>query len=381
MSFSNSTSTVNSTLQTILEEELVIGVIAAQAKGGWALLMDPTTGAILAHAQTSNSSVPYVFSAREPGSIIKPINYAICLLANDELVAQEKEPIFFPDEWTEASNGNFPGRAKPLKDGRLHKFLNLTVAMQKSSNVYASRTLQRVVDVMGSKWYREKLTEIFGFGSKSLEEESLGYVPTPGKITELGRVEWSSATTHVLALGYNCLATSLQMVRAYAIIANGGYCVTPHLFGQPARKTVKILSSSICEIVTRALKFVTKEGGTSKLGNVPYFTEAGKSGTAEKFLNGSYSKTKNIASFVGFAPAVNPRLVLLVSVDEPIRKETPYGWHQFGGVCAAPIFREIAKRALAYFGVSPDDPYCGTEKSDLGLEAQKLKETYMQFNR
>ena len=124
-------------------------------------------------------------------------------------------------------------------------------------------------------------------------------------------------------------------------------------------------------------------------GDISGYTEAGKSGTAEKIVDGFYSKTDNISSFLGFAPAKNPRFVLLVSIDEPEVKYLPgIGKHQYGGVCAAPIFREIATQALQYLGVTPDDPYGFppgdprrvAEKADMIAEMQALREDYLRHN-
>jgi len=196
------------------------------------------------------------------------------------------------------------------------------------------------------------------------------------------------------------------MTRTYAIFANGGFLVTPHIVrkivkkqadgstkvlldNSVAKKPTRVISSSIAETIVEALKYVTKEGGTSKRADIHGYTEAGKSGTAEKIIDGMYSKTNNISSFLGFAPAKNPRFVLLVSVDDPEVKIIPgVGKHQFGGVCAAPIFKEIATRSLQYLGVEPDDPYGypvgdprrNSELADMITKMQALKEDYQRHN-
>jgi cell division protein FtsI (penicillin-binding protein 3) len=189
-------------------------------------------------------------------------------------------------------------------------------------------------------------------------------------------------------MGYNILVNSIQMVRAYAIFANGGLEVQPHL----VRKIIKagkvlvdntqyrahkrVLSPEIARTIARALKYSTKEGGTSKRADIPGYTEAGKSGTSEKIVDGNYSKTNNISSFVGFAPAQNAKFVLLVSIDEPEAKFIPgVGKQQMGGVCAAPVFREIALKSLEYLGVAPDD----RERLDWKQEVADLKMLYEQW--
>jgi len=418
--------TINHYLQAIAESELAKGVAAAKAKGGWAVMMDPYTGEILALAQIPSfhpahyrdyyndpalkeyTKVKAVTDCFEPGSIFKPITVAISLKASEELKRQGKKPILAPDEWVPVSSGWFPGRTTPLKDGRQHRFLNLPLALQKSSNVFMGKMAQRLTETMGDQWYRNALCN-FGFGQKTLIElpaESPGQVPTPGKLHPNGRLEWSVPTPYSLAIGHNILINSIQIVRAYGILSNGGYDIKPHLVRKIVKKRAdgshqilhdqsalglqkQVLSASICETIVRGLKFVTKEGGTSKRADVMGYTEAGKSGTAEKIIDGNYAKDHHISSFVGFAPAKNPRFVLLVSIDDPEVKWIPgVGKHQQGGVCAAPVFREIATRSLQYLGVAPDDPYGlapgdprrDPKRADWIAEVQALKEAYMRHN-
>jgi len=414
--------TINHYLQAIAESELAKGVQSAGAKGGWAVMMDPMTGEILALAQVPTfnpakyreyyndpklqeyTKVKAVTDCFEPGSIFKALSVAIGLKANEELVAQGKKPIFTPEEWVSCSNGWFPGRATPIKEvGRIHKALNLNLGVQKSSNIYMAKVIQRVIDAMGDAWYRKELLH-FGLGQKTqveLPAESAGLVPTPGKLHPNGKLEWSVPTPFSLAIGHNILVNSIQMAKTYAIFANGGRDVKPHIVRKIMKgsKTLvdntalglgqEILSPPIVDTVVHALKLVTKEGGTSKRADIMGYTEAGKSGTAEKIVNGVYSKSDNISSFVGFTPAKNPRFVLQVSIDEPeIRFIPGVGRHQMGGVCAAPIFKEIATRALQYLGVEPDDPYGypvgdprrDPAKADMIAEMAKLREEYLRHN-
>lgn len=419
--------TINHYLQAIAESELQKGVKEAGASGGWAVMMDPFTGEILALAQTPSfdpshyaqyfndpslqdaTRVKAVSDCFEPGSIFKPITLAICMKANEELIQKGKQPLFFPEEKIAVSNGWFPGRNTPLKDGRPHRYLNMSLALQKSSNVYMGRIIHRLMETMGDAWYRKALSEVFGFGQKThveLPAESGGLLPTPGKLHPNGKLEWSVPTPYSLAIGHNILINSLQMVRAYAILANGGKAVQPHLLRKIVktlpcgtqkilvdntsyRASTQVLSPSITEQIVRRMKFVTKEGGTSKRADIMGYTEAGKSGTSEKIIRGSYSKENHISSFLGFAPVKNPRFVLIVSIDEPEIKFIPgVGKQQHGGVCAAPVFREIATRALQYLGVAPDDPYGypygdprrDATKADWVKEVHSLKELYDQWN-
>ena len=127
----------------------------------------------------------------------------------------------------------------------------------------------------------------------------------------------------------------------------------------------------------KAMKFTTKPGGSAALADVPGFTEAGKTGTSEKLIKGQYSKSINFSTFIGFAPVENPQFILFVGIDEPEKKIIPgFGSTQFGGKCAAPVFREVAKRTLEYLGVPPDDP----NRNDWKEEVKQLNELYKKHN-
>ncbi len=422
--------TINHYLQAIAETELAKGVKTAGAKGGWAVMMDPNSGEILALAQCPSfdpsryadyfndpalqecTRIKAVGDCFEPGSIFKPLVLSICLKANEELRGRSKAPIFAPEEKIATSNGNFPGRSTPLRDGRVHQFLNMNHALQKSSNIYMGRVTQRLIDAMGDAWYRAALDQIFGFGQKTLIElpgENPGLLPTPGKAHPNGKLEWSAPTPYSLGMGHNILVNSIQMVRAYAVLANGGSLVQPHIVRKIVRKSAnsappevlldrtgphafekkRVLAPSVTEAITRGLKFVTKEGGTSKRADLSGYTQAGKSGTSEKIIAGNYSKQHHVSSFIGFAPAKKPRFVLLVAVDDPEKKFIPgVGGQQFGGICATPIFREIAMRSLQYLGVEPDDPFGyppgdprrDADKADWAKEVCDLKQLYQNWN-
>ena len=253
--------TINHYLQAIVEAELANGVKKAGALGGWAVMMDPYSGEVLALAQVptfnparyrdyyndpallDSTKVRAVTDCFEPGSIFKPITIAVCLKASEELIKIGKPPLLIPEEWIPCANGWFPGRITPLKDARVHQFLNLDLAIQKSSNVYMGRVIQRVIDKMGDAWYRRTLTG-FGFGVKTgieLPAESVGLVPTPGKLHPNGKLEWSVPTPYSLSIGHNILVNSVQLVRAYAILANGGFDVSPHLrFGRSSKKKLPL---------------------------------------------------------------------------------------------------------------------------------------------
>jgi len=422
--------TINHYIQAIAEEEIAKAVKAANAKGGWAVMMDPHTGEILALAQypffdlasysqffndsklKEDTKVKAVTDPFEPGSTMKPLTLAICLKANEELKKRGKSPLFHPQDKIDTSNAHFRGRSKPLAETHYHHFLNMYLGLQKSSNNYMARMVERVIDSLGVDWYRSALQDIFGFGTKTeieLPSESVGLLPTPGKKHPNGKLEWSIPTPYVLAIGHNILVNSIQLVKAYSIIANGGHDVKPTL----VRKVVKtkrdgsqevlidhvsqegkegfkqLLEPEITEEVTRAMKFVTKPGGSGTKADIHGYTEAGKTGTSEKVIGGVYSKKDHISTFVGFAPAKNPRFVLLIAINDPEFKFIAgVGRNQRSGHCAAPVFRAIGTRTLQYLGVEPDDPYgypigdprYDAKKADWINETQALKELYQKWN-
>ena len=246
------------------------------------------------------------------------------------------------------------------------------MGMQKSSNVYMATMIQRVIERMGEAWYRKAL-EDFGIGTKTgieLTAESAGLLPRLGKTYPNGALEWSKATPWSLAMGHNVSVNSLQMLRVYGIFANGGVDVKPTLIRKIVKKDGnvildntnpktprRVLDADDVKEINKAMRFVTLPGGTARRGNIPGYTEVGKTGTTEKVINGGYSKKDHISTFIGFAPATQPRIVLLVAIDNPEYKYIPgVGKNQMGGMCAAPAFREIGLRSLQYLGVPQDDP-------------------------
>lgn len=145
------------------------------------------------------------------------------------------------------------------------------------------------------------------------------------------------------------------------------------------------MDSWVSQEIIKALKYVTKPGGSGRRADIVGYTEGGKTGTSEKIVDGKYSKKKYISSFIGFAPAQDPCFVLLVVIDEPVAKYIPgIGRNNQGGACAAPIFKEIAQKALQYLGTPPDDPLSlkrDHRHKDWVWEVNQLKQLYDQWNR
>lgn len=421
--------TINHYIQAIAEEEVMKGVKKCKAKSGWAVMMNPHTGEILALAQypffnpsnyaehfadpllKDSVKVKAVSDANEPGSVMKPLNLALALKANQELTAKGEKPLFDIHEKVATSSGHFKGRSKPITDTTFHGYLNGYMAIQKSSNIYMARLIEKLVNRMGAKWYREQLTDVYHIGKRTgieLPSETRGVLPLPGKKHPNGALEWSVSTPYSLAMGYNMQLNTLQILRAHSVIANGGYLVEPTLIrkivkkganGEPVvlvdntspervKNFPRVLKADIVEEVARAMKYPTKPGGTSRRADIWGFSEAGKSSTSHKVFNGGYAPKLTIANFVGFAPFKEPQFVLIVTMDEP-----EWGFingtkiHHGGYVCA-PVFKEIARRTLEYLGTPPDDPYgyprqdprFNREKADWIKEAEVLQEMYEKWN-
>lgn len=406
--------TINACIQTIAEQELEIGVQEAKAKGGRVVVMQANTGNILALAQypffdpadyknffnnknkIEHTKVSAVSDVFEPGSIMKPITVAIALLANEELSRRGEKVLFDPNEPIDVTRHIFPGRKNsPLKDIVSNRQMNMNMAIQKSSNIYMAQLADRIIQRLGHDWYEEQL-KLFGFGRKSgieLPGEAAGLVPSPKRYYSNGASEWSLATPTSLSMGYNLLVTSVQMVKAYAMLANGGYEVHPTLVKKikdPSGNEITLRSSdcskqvlpqSILTNVLNAMRFTMYPGGTGTRASSKLYSSAGKTGTSEKLVNGRYDKRRHIASFIGITPIYSEQealpLVILVSIDDPghfIREDGTKNY--MGGRCAAPVFGRIADRVLAYLGAEQDK-----QKYNYQKEVKDLKQLYDSWNR
>jgi cell division protein FtsI (penicillin-binding protein 3) len=423
--------TINPVLQAIAEEEIEKGVVRSKGKCGWAAIMNPHSGEILALAQypffhpadyqkffndaqlIEHTKVKAITDANEPGSVFKPFTIAIALKANDVLLGRGEKELFSPDEKIATRSGRFPGRSRPIADTKVHDYLNLDMGMQKSSNIYMERLVERIINRLGNDWFRLQL-QSFGFGEKTrieLPAESSGVVPTPGKKHPNGALEWSLPTPFSLAIGHNIQVTTLQLLRAYAVLANGGYLVQPTLVrcivNKNSNETASALLDNLCEEhikqfpkvlddhvvkrVVQAMRYVTKPGGTAIKADVSGFTEVGKTSTPKKIIHGKYSERLYCPIFAGFIPVQKPEMVIVVTIDEPQYGYLPgvIGKNHHGGNCTALVFNGIAKRSLEYLGIPPDDPFGypygdprrDTKKEVWMNETRKLQEIYDQWNK
>jgi cell division protein FtsI (penicillin-binding protein 3) len=245
--------------------------------------------------------------------------------------------------------GKYPYAGKIIHDTHPYGWLSFSKILQVSSNIGFTKVAEKL-----KKDRYFKYIEKFGFG------RSTG-IDVPGEVPGLLRKaeSWSAIDLATHAFGQGISATPMQMVMAYAAIANGGFLMRPYITQRvvsPQGEVVlenqphvvrRVVSEKTAKQLASMLSQVTTEGGTGAMANIEGFEVAGKTGTAQKAdpVHGGYSN-KRVGSFVGFVPANNPRLVALVLIDEPEGSV-------YGGVVAAPVFRNIAQGALRRMMVAP----------------------------
>ncbi|MCA1633586.1 MAG: transpeptidase family protein [Acidobacteria bacterium] len=345
--------TIDQTVQYRTEQVLAAAVERAHAKSGAAIVLDPKTGEILALANAPsfdpNAASGTSAEARrndalqniyEPGSTFKIVAYSAAL---EEKLTRADEPI-------DCLGGGINVFGRYVRDHTPYGTLTTTEALAKSSNVAAIKLGMRVGNERMYEYMRR-----FGFGAKTgieLTGETAGL---------LRKVEkWQPSSIGSIAIGQEVGVTPLQMAAAFAALANDGVRVTPHLLrevrdegGEVVQRTQpesrRVVSAETAQSLRHMLEMVTLKG-TAKRAQLEGYTAAGKTGTAQKIdpRTRAYSKTKHVASFVGFAPVENPSVVIIVVVDEPVG-----AYH--GGDVAAPVFREIADQILPYLDVMPDE--------------------------
>ena len=343
--------TIDARIQEVAERAVFEQVKAMKAKSAVVVVLDPRNGDILAMAQTPffdpnafRTAKPKQWRNRaitdvsEPGSTIKPL-----LLA----AAIDSGRIRRDAIW-DGFKGRLKVGRKIIRDVHAAKKLTNAEIIQKSSNVGAVQIGQR----LGKEKWHEYLTR-FGFGAGTqigMRGEQSGSLRSHKR--------WGQIHLATFSYGYGFSVTAVQMARAVGAIANGGLLMKPRLVkevldssGQLVQRfdpsiQRRVVSESAATYTRDAMVTVTQTGGTGRLARVPGYVVAGKTGTAHKVdpLIGAYSREKVVASFVGFAPASNPRLVAYVAVDEPTVEH-------YGGLVAAPIFAKIAAKALPYLGV------------------------------
>lgn len=338
--------TIDEVIQYIAERELDKAFKTYHAKGASIVVMNPHTGAILAlanrptydlnnHVNVSNDQMRNraICDLFEPGSVFKIVTASAAI---EEKKVNEEDRFF-------CENGSYRVASHILHDHRPHGWLSFREVIVESSNIGTTKVAQ----ILGPEIITRYI-KLFGFGSKlgiNLPGEILGIVREPRL--------WSKISIAAIPIGQEVGVTTLQLVAAVAVIANGGQLMKPYIVqeirdkqGETIKKSSptmirKVISLDTAERVKKILMGVVEEG-TGKLAKVAGFTAAGKTGTAQKLEpNGTYSHNKFVASFIGFAPAEDPLVAIAVVVDEP----RPY---YFGGVVAAPVFKNVASDTIRY---------------------------------
>ena len=335
--------TIDSHIQAILEEELKAGIIRTKSSHGSAIVMDPRTGAIKAMANypTFNPNNPASLDEEnrrnfaisdmiEPGSTFKLVT---------AIAAVEQEKVQFDEKFETPEDGKIKIHGQWMRDHDPLGTLRFPEVIEKSSNVATAQIAMRL-----SKDTFYQYARNLGFGTPTnidLPSEETGRLPKP--------YEWSQVTLPWMSIGYELQVTPIQLAQAYAAFANRGTMMRPYLVEEIVDgndNTVwqhsdvavrQIAEESTIEKLYPVFQDVVSDSGTAEYAQVKGLSIAGKTGTAQKFIDGRY-RNEYRSSFVGFFPADDPKYVTLVVLDDP---DT---YPPYGGITAGPIFRETAKR-------------------------------------
>lgn len=342
--------TIDEVLQSITEKVLAETCKKFNAAGGSITVMDPKTGDVLAMAvcplyDLNNARHSTVESRRnraiadlfEPGSVFKAVTLSGIL----------ENKVFGLEEKFNCEQGAWAVAGKVLHDHRGHGVMTFREIIEKSSNI---GTVKGAMRLGSTRLY--KTMKDFGFGDKTgidLAGEVSGIVPNPKN--------WSGSSIINIPIGQGVAVTALQLASSFSAIANDGLLMKPRILTKIEDAEGKIIQSYETTPVRRVISKETSlevrtvlEGvvsrGTGKKATVPGFKAAGKTGTAQKLEpGGGYSHNKFVASFVGFVPYDEPKVVISVSIDEP---HPVY----YGGDVAAPAFSRVASEILGYWQVA-----------------------------
>ncbi len=332
--------TIDIELQKIVEFELMQGVLNSQAISGTVIAMEPSTGEILASASypnfNPNNSSSFISEAMrnraitdayEPGSTFKTITAAAAL----------EEKIVKVTDLFNGFSGELKLGSVSIRDEHPLGIVPFSKAFENSSNIILSQVAMKLPDQQFYKYIRD-----FGFGLPT-------QVDIPGELS--GKIPKFNAMKDIdkrfFGFGYGILVTPIQLANAYSAVANGGSLMKPYLVREITKenKTVKkvkpqiirkVISENTAKTLNRLLCGVVTNG-TGKRTNIAGLQVAGKTGTSQKLISGQYSKSHYFASFVGYFPANNPKICLLILIDRP-------QVNFYGGSVAAPIFKNIALR-------------------------------------
>jgi cell division protein FtsI (penicillin-binding protein 3) len=345
--------TIDQNIQHFAERGMDHALAEFHCDAAWTIVEDVRTGQILAMAcrpcydpnafpsstdeQRRNRAIAVNY---EPGSIFKTLTVAAAI--NEGLVASNT--VF------DCEMGRWTYLGKPLKDFHPYGELDVTGILRKSSNVGAAKIAVKVGERKLDSYLRA-----FGIGRKT-------GIELPGEegglLAPVNR--WSGLDITRIAMGHTVAVTALQILNALCCMGNDGVLMQPYIVSKVVDANGSVLSEHRPRAVSRPitertarqmremLVSVTQPGGTGTRAAIDGYAIAGKTGSAEKLENGHYSKTKNMASFMGLIPADRPQIGIIVVLDNPHPLRT-------GGVSAAPVFRYIAEPIVHYLDIRPSD--------------------------
>jgi cell division protein FtsI (penicillin-binding protein 3) len=337
--------TIDETIQYIAEQSLFAAVKEFNAKAGTVIVMDVTTGEILALANypsydldnvgksdvasRTNRAVSFVY---EPGSVFKIVAAAAAL---EEGKFKESDIIF-------CENGEYKIANHILHDHNPHGKLTFKEVFELSSNIGVAKIAQKLgPDTIYRYAQRFRFGQLTGI---NLRGEVAGMLkPTS---------QWSKTSIGAIPIGHEVTATPVQLVTALASIANDGVIMKPHVVKEIRDKNGEVIQQFLPTVVDRVVSVETArrvkeilkgavETGTGKKAQIKGIEVAGKTGTAQKIENGVYSHSSYYATFMGFAPVESPKLAAIVVFDDPRPR-------YFGGTVSAPVFKEVVEKSLKY---------------------------------
>ena len=335
---------IDARIQYLAFRELKSAVVAQRARAGGIVVLDVESGEILAMAnlpsynpnnrdkldprRTRNRAVTDLF---EPGSTLKPFTAAAALEAG----------TVRPESVIQTAPGELTIGSRTIHDAHPQGALTVAQVIQKSSNVGAAKI------ALGLK--AETLWTVFdrvGFGVPP----RTGF---PGEVAGRLRAHagWRPIEQATMSYGHGVSVSLLQLARAYLVFATDGDLKPVTLVKRdgPA-ENVRVLSPGTARAVRRMLETVVAPGGTAPRAQIRGYRVAGKTGTAHKLEGAGYAPNKYISTFIGFAPASAPRIIVAVLIDEPAAGQ------YYGGAIAAPVFAQVMSGALRFMAVSPDAP-------------------------
>lgn len=347
--------TIDRNIQYIAQNALQEAVTRFSARSGMAIVMASRSGAVLALAQCPNFN-PNAFGSYdkelwrnraitdpfEPGSTMKIFSAAAAI----ESGICTPNTIFF------CENGSFKVGRHTVHDTHSYDWLSLQQIVKYSSNIGAVKVGRSIGPEVLYKTLRN-----FGFGCKT-------GIDCPGETSGslASWKQWSSIDAGAIAFGQGMSVSAVQLVAAVSAIANDGILMKPYVVQAVTdtngrliknitpQKIRQVVSPETARTVRRILQTVTTSGGTGIQAALEGYTVCGKTGTAQKVdRTGTYARGKYVASFVGFVPALEPELTILVVVDEPKKQH-------YGGIVTAPVFRTIAEESLNYLNIPFQKP-------------------------